>query len=26
VTLKTTCVNQDGKVVVDGEAVIMPPK
>lgn len=26
ITLKTTCVNQTGKVVVDGEAVIMPPK
>lgn len=26
VTLKTTCTNQDGKTVIDGEAVIMPPK
>ena len=26
VTLKTTCVNQEGKAVIDGEAVIMPPK
>lgn len=26
ITLKTTCINQDGKVVIDGEAVIMPPK
>lgn len=26
ITLKTTCVNQDGKVVLDGEAVVMPPK
>jgi 3-hydroxybutyryl-CoA dehydratase len=26
VTLKTTCINQDGKTVIDGEAVIMPPK
>jgi 3-hydroxybutyryl-CoA dehydratase len=26
VTLKTTCTNQDGKVVVDGEAVVSPPK
>ncbi|MDR3588931.1 MAG: MaoC family dehydratase [Negativicutes bacterium] len=26
VTLKTTCVNQDGKIVIDGEAVLMPPK
>lgn len=25
-TLKTTCVNQDGKVVLDGEALVMPPK
>ncbi|MBP9021184.1 MAG: MaoC family dehydratase [Syntrophobacterales bacterium] len=24
--LKTTCTNQDGVVVVDGEAVVMPPK
>jgi len=24
--LKTTCVNQDGKVVLDGEATVMPPK
>lgn len=26
VTLKTTCTNQKGKVVVDGEAVVSPPK
>jgi 3-hydroxybutyryl-CoA dehydratase len=26
VTLKTTCKNQDGKTVIDGEAVMMPPK
>ncbi len=26
VRLKTTCTNQDGKVVVDGEALAMPPK
>ncbi len=26
IILKTTCTNQDGKVVVDGEATIMPPK
>lgn len=26
ITLKTTCTNQEGKVVIDGEAVIMPPK
>jgi 3-hydroxybutyryl-CoA dehydratase len=26
ITLKTICANQDGKVVVEGEAVIMPPK
>lgn len=26
ITLKTTCTNQDGKVVLDGEAVVMPPK
>ena len=26
VTLKTTCTNQDGKIVTEGEAVIMPPK
>ena len=26
ITLKTTCINQDGKPVVEGEAVIMPPK
>jgi len=24
--LKTTCVNQNGKVVLDGEALVMPPK
>ncbi len=26
VTLKTTCSNQDGTVVIDGEAVVSPPK
>jgi 3-hydroxybutyryl-CoA dehydratase len=26
VTLKTTCSNQDGRMVLDGEAVISPPK
>jgi len=26
VRLKTTCANQDGKVVLDGEAVVSPPK
>lgn len=26
IILKTTCVNQDGKVVLDGEATVMPPK
>jgi 3-hydroxybutyryl-CoA dehydratase len=26
VTLKTTCSNQDNKTVLDGEAVISPPK
>ena len=26
VILRTTCTNQDGKVVVEGEATIMPPK
>ena len=26
VRLKTTCVNQDGTVVLDGEAVVSPPK
>ncbi len=25
VKFRTTCVNQDGKIVVDGEAVVMPP-
>jgi 3-hydroxybutyryl-CoA dehydratase len=25
VTFRTTCLNQDGKVVVDGEAVVLPP-
>lgn len=24
--LKTTCVNQNGKLVLDGEALVMPPK
>ncbi|MGD9076923.1 MAG: MaoC family dehydratase [Desulfobacteraceae bacterium] len=26
VKLRTTCVNQDGTVVVDGEALVSPPK
>ena len=26
VTLRTTCENQEGKLLVDGEALIMPPK
>jgi 3-hydroxybutyryl-CoA dehydratase len=26
VRLKTTCLNQDGTVVLDGEAVVSPPK
>ena len=26
IKLKTTCTNQDGVVVIDGEATIMPPK
>lgn len=26
ITLKTTCTNQDGKVVLNGEALAMPPK
>ena len=26
VRLKTTCANQDGKVVLDGEAIVSPPK
>jgi len=26
ITLKTTCTNQAGKVVLDGEAIVMPPK
>ena len=26
VTLKTTCSNQEGTVVLDGEAVVSPPK
>lgn len=26
VKLKTVCTNQDGKVVIDGEALVMPPK
>jgi len=25
-TLKTVCTNQDGKVVLEGEATVMPPK
>ena len=26
VRLKTTCVNQEGTLVIDGEAMVMPPK
>ena len=26
IVLKTTCTNQNGKVVLDGEATVMPPK
>jgi len=26
IIMKTTCVNQDGKLVLDGEATVMPPK
>jgi 3-hydroxybutyryl-CoA dehydratase len=26
VRLKTTCTNQDGKVILDGEAVVSPPR
>jgi 3-hydroxybutyryl-CoA dehydratase len=26
VRLKTTCVNQEGKAVVDGVALVSPPK
>ena len=26
VRLKTTCVNQEGTVVLDGEAIVSPPK
>jgi 3-hydroxybutyryl-CoA dehydratase len=26
ITLRTTCTNQEGKLVVDGEATISPPK
>ena len=26
VKFKTVCTNQDGKVVIDGEAMVMPPK
>jgi len=26
ITLRTTCTNQDGKIVLDGEALVMPPK
>jgi len=26
VKLRTTCANQDGTLLVDGEAVVMPPK
>jgi len=25
IKFRTTCINQDGKLVVDGEAVVMPP-
>lgn len=26
VKLRTTCTNQEGKIVIDGEALVMPPK
>jgi len=26
VRLKTTCINQDGSLVLDGEAIVSPPK
>ncbi len=26
IRLKTTCINQDGKIVVDGEALVSPPR
>lgn len=26
ITLETNCINQDGKVVIKGEAIVMPPK
>jgi 3-hydroxybutyryl-CoA dehydratase len=26
IVLKTVCTNQDGKVVLDGEALVLPPK
>lgn len=26
IKVKTTCTNQDGKVVIDGSAMVMPPK
>jgi 3-hydroxybutyryl-CoA dehydratase len=26
ITFKTTCINQDGTVVLDGEAMVSPPK
>ncbi len=26
VRLRTTCVNQEGKIVVDGEAIVSPPR
>jgi 3-hydroxybutyryl-CoA dehydratase len=26
VRFKTTCTNQDGKIVLDGEALVMPPR
>ncbi|MBI4649235.1 MAG: MaoC family dehydratase [Bacteroidia bacterium] len=26
ITLKTTCINQDGKIVIEGEALVIPPE
>ena len=26
ITLKTICINQNGKIVLDGEALVMPPR
>jgi 3-hydroxybutyryl-CoA dehydratase len=26
ITLKTTCTNQEGTIVLDGEAMVSPPK